>query len=87
MYDIALSHQHLLGLFAYLPQQRLAQEFLVIDLLYALIEIEGRHTSVSEGLPRSGFPIFVADVPLSIELCVDAARGRRYTGRRGKRKS
>lgn len=45
MHDIALSHEHFLGLFAYFPQQRLAEQLLVGDLLDALIEVKGRHAS------------------------------------------
>lgn len=58
MNNIALSHQHLLGLLTNLPQQCLAQKFLVIDLLYALVEVERRHPSFSRGLLPRGIPVF-----------------------------
>ena len=43
MYNVRLSHEHLLGFLADFTQQRLVEQLLPQQLLYAGIEVEGSH--------------------------------------------
>lgn len=43
VHHVGLAHEHLLGLLAYLAQQRLVQQLFAQELLYAGVEVERSH--------------------------------------------